>query len=346
MDFHIPNLFLAFLLTKVVMLVIGSNKQSLHLTSLLYKFGVWPKNTNSISYKCYAFALQIVFSFGYTVCLSGAVFESVDFQEATVSIPLSLSCLIICTRITNFYVNNDSMQERLNEIHKFELWNREEQLFIANRLKGFNKLSFAFTVTIYFCLLTQLIVPLFLSDVKLPLPIWFPLNWQHNRLHFWIVYMYSSMAIFVIGHMVMLLQIYTCYLMFMNTIKFEVLGIRFSRLGHLQHNKLDWNDELSSESKELINWVETTILNDNFTNTLIDCAKCHRKIVTYGRFSSILKILFTKPEKFQEYSTNWKKFLWYLPSTNILQQHCNLQRNIYPRICKRIFEEKNNNLYL
>lgn len=255
------------------MLVIGSNKQSLHLTSLLNTFGVWRKN-NSISYKIYAYTIHLVFSFGYTVCLSGAVFESVDFQEATVSIPLSLSCIIICTRITNFYVNNDSMQHRLDEIHKFELWNRDEQLFIDQRLKGFNKLSFAFTVTIYFCLLTQLIVPLFLSDTKLPLPIWFPLNWQHNRIHFWIVYMYSSMAIFVIGHMVMLLQIYTCYLMFMNTLKFEVLGIRFSRLGYQrgyqQHFELEW------------------ILNDNFTNTLIDCAKCHRKIVSYEEISFLV----------------------------------------------------------
>lgn len=283
MDCPMSNLFLGFLWTEVVMLVIGSNKQSLHLTSLLYKFGVWPKNIKSISYKCYAFVVQLVFSFGYTVCLSGAVAESADFQEATVSIPLSLSCLIICTRITNFYVNNDSMQERLNEIHRFELWNRDEQSFIANRLKGFNRLSLAFSVTIYFCLLTQLIVPLFLSDIKLPLPIWFPLDWQHNSLHFWIVYVYSSMAIFVIGHMVMLLQIYTCYLMFMNTIKFEVLGMRLSRLGHQPHYKLCRNDELISQSKILMRGVEPTILNDDFTKILVDCAKCHRTIVTYGR---------------------------------------------------------------
>lgn len=262
------------------MLVIGSNKQSHHLTSLLYKFGVWPKNVNSNSYKLYAYTIQLLLSFGYTICLSGAVFESVDFQEATVSIPLSLSCIIICTRITNFYINHDSMQKLLDEIHEFELWNRGEKLFVAQRLKVFNRLSFAFTVTIYFCLLSQLIVPLFLSNASLPLPIWFPLNWKHNSTHFWIVYIYSSMAIFVIGHMVMLLQIFTCYLMFMNTLKFELLGIRFSRLGYQQHFELNRNVDSSSGRKDLLNWTEYTFLNDKFINALINCAKCHRKIVT------------------------------------------------------------------
>lgn len=271
------------------MLVIGSNKQSLHLISLLYTFGVWPNNGKTIFYKFYAYTIQLLFSFGYTVCLSGAVFESADFQEATVSIPLSLTCIIICTRITNFYVNNASMQQRLDEIHHFELWNREEQLFIAKRLKAFNKLSLAFTVTIYSCLLTQLIVPLFLSNAALPLPIWFPLDWKHNSIHFWIVYTYSSMAIFVIGHMVMLLQIYTCYLMFMNTVKFEVLGIRFSRLGYQQYFELEWNDESCCERKDLVNGMDCSILNDNFTSTLIDCAKCHRKIVQYDE--NVLEIL-------------------------------------------------------
>lgn len=267
------------------MLVIGTNKQSRHLTSFLHKFGVWPTNLNSTSYKLYAYTIQLVFSFGYTICLSGAVFESVDFQAATVSIPLSLSCVIICTRIANFYVNHHAMECRLNEIHEFVLWNRDEKLFISQRLKGFNKLSFAFTVTIYFCLTTQLLVPLFLSKPTLPLPIWFPLNWKLNRLHFWIVYVYSSMAIIVIGHMVMLLQIFTCYLMFMNTLKFELLGIRFSRLGYQQRYErfeLYCTDEvrMADTSMDLIDLVECTTLDDNFTDSLINCIKCHRKVVS------------------------------------------------------------------
>ncbi len=273
----------SFSITKT-MILIGTNKQSLHLTSLLHKFGVWPKNRNSISYKCYGFTLQFVFSFGYTVGLSGAVFESADFQEATVSIPLSLSCIIICARIANFYVNNVSMKARLDEIHRFELWNFDEQLFIDRRLKGFNKLSFAFTVTIYFCLFTQLIVPLFISKATLPLPIWFPLNWRQNKTHFWIVYIYSSLAIIVIGHMVMILQIFTCYLIFMNTLKFEVLGIRFSRLGYRQQSlPLHWNNDIKV-SGESNGFMESSVLNDNYTNTLIKCIKSHRRIVGYGIF--------------------------------------------------------------
>lgn len=268
------------LLTERTMLVIGSNKLSLRLTSLLHKFGVWRKN-NSICYQIYANTIQILFSFGYTVCLSGAVFESADLVEATVSIPLSLSCVIICTRIANFYYKNDSMQERLDEIHNFQLWNYEEQSFIAHRLKRFNSLALAFTVTIYFCLSSQLLVPLFLSNKTLPLPIWFPLDWRHNSIHFWIVYMYSSMAIFVIGHMVMLLQIYTCYLMFMNTLKFEVLGLRFKSLGYHQPISLNWIGKLSEKSLHVINLLEYAVLDDNFTESLINCAKCHRTIVKY-----------------------------------------------------------------
>lgn len=265
------------------MVTIGWNKQDLRLTSLLHKFGVWPNKVNqaknSVFYKYYTYTLQILFSFGYTVGLSGAVFESVDFQEATVSIPLSLSCVIICARIANFYVNNASMQARLSEIHGFELWTREEQLFISRRLKEFNKLSFAFTVTIYFCLFTQLIVPLFLTKDTLPLPIWFPLNWRHNKLHFWIVYIYSCMAIFVIGHMVMLLQIFTCYLMFMNILKFEVLGLRLSRLGYQQYFESEWKNQIRCNTVGY--GLEQEDLSDNFTNRLIKCVKCHRKIVGY-----------------------------------------------------------------
>lgn len=265
------------------MLVIGSNKQSHQLTSFLNKFGAWPKNPQSTSYKLYAFTIQFVFSFGYTVCLTCAVFGSVDFQEATVSIPLSLSCVIICTRIGKFCVNHKAMQKRLNEIHAFELWNHEEEVVIAQRLRDFNKLCVAFTVSIYFCLTSQLIVPLFLSKPTLPLPIWFPLKWKHNRIHFWIVYIYSSLSIVVIGHMVMLLQIFTCYLMFMSTVKFELLGLRFSRLGTPQpppmtitpHFELNWNSKLKMTIKRV--GAKNSMCN---TTLLIKCVQCHRKIVS------------------------------------------------------------------
>lgn len=267
----------------MVRTAIGWNNQDQRLTSLLHKFGVWPRRAKSARsstvYKYYTYTLQFVFSFGYTVGLSCAVFESVDFQEATVSIPLSLSCVIICARIANFYVNNASMQARLAEIHRFVLWTREEQLFITRRLKTFNKLSLAFTGSIYFCLCTQLIVPLFLTEKTLPLPIWFPLNWRHNKIHFWIVYIYSCMAIFVIGHMVMLLQIFTCYLMFMNTLEFEVLGLRLSRLGYNQYFETDWKNKMRCSG--VTYGLEDATLNDNFTNNLIKCIKCHRKIVGY-----------------------------------------------------------------
>lgn len=69
------------------------------------------------------------------------------------------------------------------------------------------------------------------SDYDLPIPSWYPLDWKHNRQHYWIVYSYNAVGAFIVANVNVTMDCYAYYIMGMITAQFDMLYQQIERLG-------------------------------------------------------------------------------------------------------------------
>lgn len=237
------------------------------LIYFLMVVGLWPINSIHFSWfnKVYTLIFQFIFTFAYTSfkCINFIYLTDLDIITRAMFICLTEIALIV--KILNFYFRIEMMQDCLASIKQFQLLNKEEvELFNA-------KLVFLSRIITWYLSVTNItavfsyMTPWFVAEPILPYPAWYPLDWSHHSLHYWIAYVYQVVGMFFQAHSLVILEVYFIFLMVSISTQFEVLSKRLERIGYYNGDDCMLLIEKNAEAE----------------NILSECIRIHSVILKY-----------------------------------------------------------------
>ncbi len=117
----------------------------------------------------------------------------------------------ICAHSFSDFVEFNEVQERLNNFAKFGYAN----IFIAiSGIVGFHIVT----------------LPIFSTEVALPISIGFPLDWKKNRVNYWLAHSFVASGILAVTIVYFFTMVYW-YIMLNCSIKYKILGNQIRALG-------------------------------------------------------------------------------------------------------------------
>lgn len=216
------------------MKIVGDSTLSKVLVFYFFIFGLWSKfeqNTIiSTFYRILSYTMHFTLSFCYTgFMVVGLLFIS-DFNQITLSICVTFTCVAYVAKILNFYWNNTGMKKCFKSVNEFVLENEHELEFLNNRMEPFRKLSLIYYIIPNVCGITAYLKPIFASQTELPFLGWYPLDWRNNLMDYWITYVYQVVGILIEINLNVTMELFPSYLMYMLSIQMEILGMRLEKI--------------------------------------------------------------------------------------------------------------------
>lgn len=141
--------------------------------------GVWPLDIKNrflyFLYILYGILFQFTFSYAYTAF--GTTIDATNVKMMTEQIFVGLAEISLCLRMTNFLYHFKEATTFLTTIKSFKLCNEEEHELYKKKLSLFSTVMTFFVTVTLFAVMFSNAAPLFNSEVRLPYPGWYPLDW-------------------------------------------------------------------------------------------------------------------------------------------------------------------------
>ncbi|KAJ6641758.1 putative odorant receptor 71a [Pseudolycoriella hygida] len=146
--------------------------------------------------------------------------------------PTSLYASMSTLRIYAVMFNFKRIKRSFDEITEFELKSEMESEFIRKLISRFARTSVAYVIFMFSALGSALVAPIFEKERVLPVPIWFPLDWQNNLFYYWLAYIFSTLGQLALVVLNSFIPIFIWFLMYGNALKLKLLGDRIATLGY------------------------------------------------------------------------------------------------------------------
>lgn len=180
---------------------------------------------------------QKVFQMIFIICFPITIFvgavQNDNKIEALYLATLAVLAIIISMKAYYAYSKKNDIILILNKMCVHSISQENVFLQIKKTLRSFRNFSFSMLLLGTTSLLSLMIACIY--DNSLPIKIWFPLNWQENKISFGIAYCYvvlnSLMAVVMMQFTTMI-----WYIMLNCALKYKVLGHRFRQLGNILWN--------------------------------------------------------------------------------------------------------------
>lgn len=209
-------------------LKIGKPRICKIMLTILRFFGLWlPEST--LFYRIYSALLHFIFTFCYTSAMVTALFFSPSTNETLTAIGMIMALIALNIKVLNIYMNHQMIRRCLVFIEEFELLNKEEERRKTERVR-----MFTIVAAILYCTGNTAGMSVFLAAHRgrvLPYVAWYPFD-----LSFWWLYSYQVAGMVMLSNVNMTMELLPSYLMYMVSIKMEILGERLRKLGNGVHN--------------------------------------------------------------------------------------------------------------
>lgn len=223
------------------------NKAARNPLFVLRLFGLYPGSTSSLLYICYGYAVIVIFSLIYTTLMVCEMFRLHDWSS-TEAFYMTATEVALVVKILNFRLRVKSMTEMLTLAQDFELQHEDEIELLRLYSKKLIQGTIFYFVAVTYAQSSVEISAALDDDNTLPYPAWYPyLDHKHNNLHYWLLYVYQVLGMFITAYVNVSLEIFGAMMMSMNTYQTEVLGMRMSKLGYIDGDA-DENSQLSGKS--------------------------------------------------------------------------------------------------
>lgn len=220
--------------------------EPIHSVILAFKVcGLWPTKYRFRNvYLVYGFIFQFAFTFAFCgFKLLNFVFQT-NMDQVTVIIFETLAEISLWVRVINFVTNFESMLECLNVVKSLTCQDDEELRFYKKQYALFTKILRFYLGCASFACIFSLSAPFFTEKTILAYPAWYPLDWQNNRMHFWIAYTYQFVGILFLAHTLVLLESYHIYMLIALAAQLDILAQRLRDTGD---KYLDLPDDVRQE---------------------------------------------------------------------------------------------------
>lgn len=201
------------------------------------------------------------------MCMILNLFTVDNINNAIGALFPTLTVVAYCFKVINFYIHSDGMQNAFDDLLKFRFKNDNEIRVTNNELRFLYKLSVCFITTANVTIIFAFARVLFINEVpEIPLPSWYPIDWQNNNLCYWIVYIYQMISVLLTLNLNGTLDIYSIFLMSTICRQMEILSDRLVNITLECDNKSCLNVRNNSEDQTRIN------------EELISCIKVHQNL--------------------------------------------------------------------
>lgn len=226
-------------------------------------FGLWPSEHSSVSrwsswiYGFYGLSVVVIFLFLFDTSLFVAVFFLDAIEEITSHLCLSLTLIALFGKILNFKFFCQRIRNLLREGEEFELENEDETNFVREKMSFFNKLTWFLFVSANISNAFNSMAAFIAGGDHLPLLAWFPFDWRSNYVSLSI---YQVIGLFIQTNLNVSTDLFAAYLMYVASIRLELLGARLVKLGKFEGKG---------------RWVQP-----DQTKSLVQCAAFYNQICT------------------------------------------------------------------
>lgn len=246
---------------------IGETVSSRVMVWVLNKVGIWPP-AGSIAYKIVSIIFHLIFAYGYTMFLCLNLLFLADIDDLTDSLYMSMTCLALCGKLTNFRYFMPKIQDSLEQIKRFRLISQSEEDFMRAKVRFFDTILFGYyfvSNTAGFAAYTYVLFDNGAGGRVLPFHAWYPIDWRQSARNYWLLYAYQVGGMMCLCNLNITMDLYPSYVMYMISLKLEVLGKRLQNIGHYERQ----STLLGVTNNETV----------NESNTLRECVIIHQNII-------------------------------------------------------------------
>lgn len=169
----------------------NQTKLSSFLTTILYVFGLWPKTTQKKSYRIYSYIFHFFTSLPFFLFMLVKLVTTRNVDEIIELLYPTLVVLAYIFKLLNYYKYGEKIINSLNKLLNCQLYNRTDDEIFSSRLGALTKLtSFLYCVS-NFTWVVACSKTFLGSNLELPVPSQYSIDWRGNKLFFWIVYLQS-----------------------------------------------------------------------------------------------------------------------------------------------------------
>lgn len=246
-----------------------------HCITVLTFFGLWQKDDQFLIIKLLKKLIYFLISSSFCVSLFSGSYLSVDYNESFFLTAAGIGGTLQFVKLIYVLNKKEDISSFLNDICVHSL-DSDEFNEVKEKLSNFAKFGYAniFITTFGVVGFHIITLPVFSTEVALPLSIEFPLDWKNNRISYWLAHSFIAIGIFTAAIAYFFTIIYW-YIMLNCSIKYKILGNRFRKLGHRTAAIISKNVTSPLEKKEL------------FSKCFIDLVKTHQNIQRF-HFSIII----------------------------------------------------------
>lgn len=215
------------------------NKSARISIFVLRIFGMFPNAKSSRAYIQYGYFVILVFSLIYTFLMVCEMFRLHDWSS-TEAFYMTVTEVALVVKILNFRIKVNAMTEMMDSVYNFELESDDEvallRFYATKLLQG----TIFYFVAVAYAQSSVEVAAALEEDTELPYPAWYPFfNWKNNRLHYWTLYAYQVLGMFITAYVNISLELFGAMLMSMNTFQMEILGMRLRKLGYSDRGEMN-----------------------------------------------------------------------------------------------------------
>lgn len=226
------------------------------LTNYFELIGFWPSGNRSLRYKLYTVAVMLVFFIFYTTFKCLYLTELRNVSETTFFLFVCLTEITLIVKILWFLYQNDLVWLNQEYLERFETATPAEKRICDGNMQFFLKMSISYVVLTNTTSVLSFLVPLSVATPSLPFLAWYPLDWEHQPLFYWLVYLYQVIGMIIQCNTLVCIEMYVVYLMTVVSAYLKVLAHRLSRIGNIQNAAVEAKMMQSCDREMLVAAIE------------------------------------------------------------------------------------------
>lgn len=227
--------------------------------TLFYFIGLWPSENRSSFSKWCLKIMHLVLPICYMISVLPASFDSDNITEIVFVAVIFIASCVQAIRWHYFIWRYDEIMKFLQSMGAHSIDDHQDFFRVNNKINFFMKCATVYHFMIFCSLVVFniLTLPIISNTKRLPLNLYFPLNWKENEIIYWIAFAFA-------GFQIMCISVYSIantaiwYLMMCCGIKYELLGNELRNLGKgtLKKTIISITEEQDLFFKELITLIQ------------------------------------------------------------------------------------------
>lgn len=222
--------------------------------------GCWRNEPYTWRYLVWSVIYLFIFSACSTFSMIIFLLRLDNYRELTYGLYMMLTQFCGFIKIMFFHWHNSKMRQFVERIKAFMVNSDFEEKLVANRMRFFDKFAAFYYIMAISAIHATELMTIFSQKIQLPFSGWYPMfDWQNNVRHYWMAVGYQYLCILSVNLLLITVEIYFAFLIFIVSIQLEIIGHRLRAIGFTvkeMNSHEDIGHALQRKQKEMKRLIE------------------------------------------------------------------------------------------